>query len=186
MGLTIFYSATLREYDHIDELTVEVKSICSDIGWKYKLVDSKKLKGIVILPENCEPFYLTFLADGRLSGIPGMSDDIQHESKIFAFTKTQFAGPDTHIAQLKLLQCLNEKYFSEIEVFDEGLYWGKWDKKILLDQFTRYTEAMDILSSVLTGMKTSPKDDLNIFTEAVENAVRKSLDEKNDKHGTLS
>ena len=45
---------------------------------------------------------------------------------------------------------------------------------------------MDILSSVLTGMKTTPKDDLNIFTEAVENAVRKSLDEKNDKHGTLS
>lgn len=53
-------------------------------------------------------------------------------------TKTQFAWPDAHIAVVKLLRYLKEKYFSVFKLSDEGMYWETMDEKILLSQFAKY------------------------------------------------
>ncbi len=51
-----------------------------------------------------------------------------------AFTKTQFAGAETHILLCKLLRYLEKKYFAELEVIDEGDYYYKGDASTLAEK----------------------------------------------------
>jgi len=51
-----------------------------------------------------------------------------------AFTKTQFAGAETHMLLCKLLHYLEKKYFAELEVIDEGDYYYKGDASALAEK----------------------------------------------------
>jgi hypothetical protein len=66
-----------------------------------------RVAGIVIRPgPMCDPFYIQF------------GDDLFLQD----FVKTQFAGPDVHIAIVKLLKKI-AAYFNRLSVEDEGEYW---------------------------------------------------------------
>lgn len=176
MGLSFYYSGRIRQYEKIDEMVCEVEDISKSLGWKCNIIDDDKLKGIVLSPEGSEPLSLTFVPDGRLcsiiSVIVNKPDDLFYYT---AFTKTQFAGPDTHIALMKLLRYLSDKYFSDIEVNDEGLYWGTWDKKILLEQFTKYNYALDAVKTALSEMKAVHGETPQSFADRIEETLRKKL-----------
>ena len=172
MGLTFHYKGTIRSLHLIDEMTEEVKDICKSLNWDYRIWEKKEtkrryksksqavisqptpedVKGISISPPECETLFLTFLPNGDLCSpikliyYDPATNDIMIE---MIHTKTQFAGPDTHIALMELLRYLNEKYFAKLEVDDEGMYWGKWDKKILYSQFSKYNVLLDIVVGAL-------------------------------------
>jgi hypothetical protein len=123
MGLTFHYTARIRQYEQIDEMVAETEDIAKSLDWKYGIIDDDQLKGIVISPEECELLSLTFAPNGRFCSIlNAMVNKPDNDFYYSGFTKTQFARLDTHIASLKLLKYLSDKYFSEIEVYDEGMY----------------------------------------------------------------
>ncbi|HKO80734.1 MAG TPA: hypothetical protein VJU78_10070 [Chitinophagaceae bacterium] len=68
-------------------------------------------------------------------------------------TKTQFAGPDAHMAIIKLLRYLKEKYFLIFELSDEGMYWETLDKNVLFSQFAKYDFLLNAVADVLSEMK---------------------------------
>jgi hypothetical protein len=84
----------------------------------------------------------------------GNSDDEDNQMYLYMLsTKTQFAGPKTHMVIIHLLKYLSDKYLQEFQLTDEGNYWETGDEKILLDTFKKYT---DLLNSVSDALDTFP------------------------------
>jgi hypothetical protein len=176
MGLTFHYTGRIRQYALINKMTAEAEDISRSLGWKYNIIDDDKLKGILLSPERSDPLSLTFAPNGRLCSILSvMVNEPDDPFYYSAFTKTQFAGPDTHIALLKLLHYISNKYFSEIEVNDEGLYWGAWDEKILLEQFAKYNYALNAVTAALSGMKAVPGETPQSLADRIEEELKKKL-----------
>jgi hypothetical protein len=151
MGITVHYRGQINEYDQIDELVSDAAIFAGVYGWRYEIIESginspfhnadrenpeqlPEVKGIVIMPDNCEPISLTFEIDGKLCApfCPPISDK---DGLPYVFTKTQYAGPFVHYSLIKLLKCLGEKYFSKLILNDEAEYWEKQDEEFLLHRF---------------------------------------------------
>ena len=196
MGLSFHYKGTIRNLSLIGELTEEVQDICEGLNWKCRIWGGKSsakikktasdplnpapddLKGISLSPDESEPLFLTFLPNGNLcSPLKLMfNDPVTNDLMIeFIHVKTQFAGPDTHMALLKLLRYLKEKYFTELEVDDEGLYWESEDEKTLLSQFAKYNFTLKMLTEALSDFKAIPGETLNSLAERLEELLRKRL-----------
>jgi hypothetical protein len=183
MGLSIHYSGRLRHYSSIDELMAETTDICQTLDWTYHVIDGNNtddLKGICFAPEGCEPVFLTFLPTGRMcSPVNLMNKDLyeknglDHELMYITSTNTQYAGQDAHMAIIKLLKHLKEKYFSEFELSDEGMYWETMDEKIFLKQFARYELLVNSSASALSEMKAVPGESATSLADRIEELKQK-------------
>ena len=176
MGLTIHYSGHINNYFLIDDMIKEVEDISKALKWSYTIINDDKLKGIWFYPEGSEPVWFTFDPSGRLcspaSIMVGEKDDPFYYT---SFTKTQYAGPDAHMAIIKLLRYLVNKYFSAFELQDEGMYWETMDEKILRNQFSKYESALNALTAALSNMKTIPGETPDSLAERIENELKKRL-----------
>jgi hypothetical protein len=185
MGLSIHYSGHIRKYAKIDELMTEVEDICQNLEWTYHIIEgdnTDKLKGICFSPEGCEPIFLTFLPNGRMcSPVNLMNKDIYEENGLdgellyTTSTKTQYAGSDAHIAIIKLLRYLKEKYFSSFELNDEGMYWETMDEKVLLGQFARYEFLLNAVAGALSEMKAVPGETAASLADRIEKMLKGKL-----------
>jgi hypothetical protein len=189
MGLSIHYSGNIRRVALINDLTTETTDICESMNWNYRIIKElgdEGLNGIVFSPENCEPVFLTFLPNGRMCSpisllnkdlytLNGFDPDLIYTTS----TKTQFAGPDTHIALLKLLRYLKEKYFGNFKLDDEGYYWGTNDEKILFQRFDEYNQTISAVKEVLTEMHHIPGENAKSLANRIEDVLKKKFD-KND------
>ena len=196
MGLSIHYRGKIRAYSAIITMVEELIDICQTLDWKYKVFESEKsfhttdrpisqtfsvadLKGISIMPAKCEPVLLTFLPNLHLTSpfklLIGSSnaDDLQME---WVSTKTQFAGPEVHIAVLKLLDYIRKKYFSDFELIDEGEYWDCWDETRLRKQFSRYEYLLDTVASALEEIRISEADTPDSIIKKIEEVLQKKKD----------
>jgi hypothetical protein len=182
MGLSIHYSGHIRDYADIDEMMVEVADICENLNWTYHLLEgnnSDHLKGICFSPEGCEPVFLTFLLNGRMcSAVNLMHKDIYEDNNLDSellyttSTKTQFAGPDAHIALIKLLRYLKGKYFAAFELNDEGMYWETMDEKVLHAQFARYDFLLNAVADALSNMEAMPGESAGSLADRIEKMLR--------------
>ncbi len=194
MGLSIHYWGKIKNYGLIDLMTGEVADICKSLNWAYQIFDTKKsklkpgetaqkytlhdVKGISFTPQESETAFLTFLPDAtlccpaKLIYYDPVTNDLMIE---VVHTKTQFAGPDTHIAILKLLHYLKEKYFESFELNDEGCYWEKWDKKVLLSQFARYNFILDKVATALANVKLAPGESAESLADRIEDILMKKF-----------
>ncbi len=143
MGLTIHYSGSFIKDASLPEMISEVKDIAEIYKWKYhveedqfpknslgKLSYNNKIYGIHFTPPDCETISLTFLSNGRMSTLEHLQlyDNTKNEETkpylYMLWTKTQFAGAQTHKVIVHLLKYLSKKYFSEFKVTDEGTLLG--------------------------------------------------------------
>jgi hypothetical protein len=195
MGLSIHYQGKLKDYALIDEIMEETADVCASMGWEYHLMqpDNKKnnnitqpvkytpedVKGITFSPADCEPVILTFLPDAtlvnwvKLINYDHLTNNLAIE---WVHTKTQFSGPDTHMAVLKFLHYLSKKYFSFFELKDEGDYWGKWDVKVLLAQFGRYNFLMNAVANALEEVKANPEETPGMLASKIEEILKKKFE----------
>lgn len=197
MGLTIHYSAHLRQMEDLPTLVKEVADICTSLNWEYQIIDAAPiavpaaamplepgetdpklitLKGIIFGPPERENVLLTFTNSGRTSSYihlkgaeksakfdvdfrKDLAEHMPEEAKKFEtiptliytmHTKTQYGGMDMHIAIVKLLKYLEEKYFFPMYVSDEGNYWDTMDEKILQEHFDENWKMIGALKNALT------------------------------------
>jgi hypothetical protein len=182
MGLSIHYSGRIRDYTVIEEMMTEVTDICENLNWTYHILDGNNtdhLRGICFSPEGCEPIFLTFLLNGRMcSPVNLMHKDIYEENDLdrellyTTSTKTQFAGPDAHMAVIKLLRYLKGKYFAAFELNDEGMYWETLDEKILLGQFAKYDFLLNAVSEALSSMEALPGENAGSLADRIEKMLK--------------
>lgn len=80
-------------------------------------------------------------------------DDLAQDGSInTAFTKTQFAGAETHILLCKLLRYLEKKYFAEFEVLDEGDYYYKSDASTLAEKMAFLNHIIDKAGAAFSAL----------------------------------
>ncbi|MEO7307708.1 MAG: hypothetical protein ABIR78_09445 [Ferruginibacter sp.] len=195
MGLSIHYRGQIRSYSLIEELIFETEDICKSLNWKYhtwvKTSSGKDdvhvnnpdfinyihedLKGISIMPDECEPVELVFFPSGKLcSPIKLQFNDAATNDLMVEYvsTKTQYAGIDTHLAVLKLLQYFKDKYFSFFELSDEGMYWETKDKVVLKAQFARYDFIVNSMRNTLKDFKALPGETPESLADRLEELLK--------------
>ncbi len=195
MGLTFHYRGKIKRADMLQDLVAEVVDFAKINNFPYqsdlfepafpggKLVDyqgDKKLYGVSFSPEKCDPIFLTFVSNGRLCSpmqlmISSPSDESDDDFFYLLFTKTQFAGVDTHILVMDFLRYLSKKYFSEFEMDDEGHYWQTQDRTLLEETFERYRRGLDIITS---SFEMIPRDK----DESLDDYVTRILKRSHDKY----
>lgn len=179
MGLSIHYQGQIRDYALIENLIIEAEDICKSLNWNYHIwikessiyddahiynpefigYHMEDLKGISILPKECEPVDLAFFPSGKLcSTIKLRFNDVAINDLMVENVgcKTQYAGIDTHLTVLKLLQYLKDIYFPFFELSDEGMYWETNDMEVLKSQFAKYDFIVNSMRDVLKDFKALP------------------------------
>lgn len=197
MGLTIHYTVRLREMERLPELVEEVEDICKSLKWNYHHFDDTfevpahtmplestqgdpkviRLKGILFSPPECEPVFLTFTPEGWSSTFLNldMPEQIAELGTMLMYSvhvKTQGAGEDIHIALVHLLKYLEKKYFSYVEVSDEGGYWETMDKTVLREHFGVYNGLMDAVSEFLENAEWTATDKPNEIVKQLEDLLK--------------
>jgi len=186
MGLSINYSGSIKDCALIEPLIVEVEDICKSLGWGYHIFRQKEfatvkndidytphyLSGIMFnASEKCEPVSLCFLPNKKMTALINLlAKDVYEEPEwiYLISTKTQFAGPDVHIAIIKLLRHVRDKYLENFKMNDEGLYWETNDEKTLLDQFERYNFVLDSFAGALSNVETRPGETADSLADKIE------------------
>ncbi|MFK7935715.1 MAG: hypothetical protein AB8G22_19530 [Saprospiraceae bacterium] len=227
MGVTIHYSARLRDTKDLPQLVAEITDICKSLDWKYHLVEndtyqvtatdmplepgdglvkSIQLNGILACPPKCEPLWLVFTPSGRTTTpiqtemanmFASVSQSLAEEDESAeseptepdtftdgmvynVFTKTQYAGAETHIALVKLLRYLEKKYFQYLRVTDEGKYWETSDENKLRLLMNSSEVAINLVRGTLEKTDFS-KLEGDSLVDKVESVIAKLLKEMRDK-----
>jgi len=182
MGLTIYYSGSITSEELLEPLIEEVTDICKSLEWESTILtgidDDDHLRGICFSPDKSEPVFLTFIPGGRLCSLTSLMcrdiyDDVQFAKELMftACTKTQYAGPQTHAAIIKLLKYISGKYLTNFIVNDEGKYWETGDEKILYAEFEKYNLLVNIIGDTLNGL-SSPDDTPLSLIEKLEQILK--------------
>ncbi|MBK9980814.1 MAG: hypothetical protein IPP15_00060 [Saprospiraceae bacterium] len=186
MGLTIHYSGKLRNPSDLQSLIDEATDIAISMQWHYQrlpAVADTPLDGVLISPEGSEPIWLTFHIDHGMLINPILysyiqettGEDIPEEAVGGVFTKTQYAGVETHIAIIKFLRYLSEKYFAHFDLYDESNYWESGDEIQCRKVFARYDKIMDMVGDALDSMHIDQDESRDSVIEKLNSCLRRSL-----------
>jgi hypothetical protein len=185
MGLSIHYSGNIKEEKLIAPMVAELEDICKSMGWEYHVWQQKEFtpvnndidytpeyfNGISFNVKGCEMISLCFLPNKRMSSLINlMAKDVYDDVEwIYSVSvKTQFAGPDAHIAIIKLLRYINNKYLDNFKMDDEGYYWETNDEQKLLSQFKIYNFILDEFANGLEGLQAVPGETPLSLAERIE------------------
>ena len=173
MGLSFHYFGRIREHSKIDSLVEEVKDLCKDLNWTYTILDDDKIKGIIVSSKESEPLWFTFVPDGRTCNVINLQyTDPNDKYYSLCAVKTQYAGAEVHMAMIKMLRYISDKYFSEIEVMDEGEYWETGDEENLRNIFDRYTMIINAFAEKLETMKRIPGESEESLVNRIEQMAK--------------
>lgn len=152
------------------------------------LYDSQNvhLQGIMFTPPECETAFFVFLKSRwtcshiNLMCASEYAKIEKHEEfkdlpklTYMIHTKTQYAGPDTHVALVSLFKYLEKKYFSEMHVSDEGDYWNTLDKNVLQQHFDEYTELINSVKGALENENWEVTDNPFQLADKIEEILKK-------------
>lgn len=165
MGVTIFYKGKLKSPELIVPVLDELKNLCDELNWKYDPFSDADLNltgANLQLHSQAEPLGFFFYPDGRLGNflsaiLEKQNPTLEHSKNTeidplqVCWCKTQFAGPLVHKMIIELLVYLRKKYFTSLEITDEGGYYPDKDEKELLRRMQLITTAMDALEILFEG-----------------------------------
>ena len=181
MGVTIHYKGKLNSEDLIDPFCEEMEDIARSMEWEYNRFDFDKskdeipLKGLIIKPhKSAEPLQFMIDKSGNLRNVflvKWLNDE--NESSFFNHIKTQFAPFDVHIAVIKLLKYLQQKYMLSLEVWDEGDYWQTGDAVLLKEKMDFLNEKMDQIKNVLHSIEFEEGSSAESVADKIEEILKK-------------
>jgi|GEM_PF-1401959 len=166
MGVTLYYSGTLRSLEHDTALQrivlkwakhwkCDVLEVDQEHDLMIQMRDGKAteyrgpLSGFILFPHpEAESLSLVHAPDGYL----------------WHFCKTQFAGPRTHMEVVEFLEEI-APFFKDFKIVDDGGYWPNRDRKELERRMGIIDGAIDGLSKAFPVSKKhsdrSPKSGMN-------------------------
>lgn len=113
MGVTIHYAGKAASADDVGRILSDAADYAREHGW----AASVRERGLVLAPHAmCEPLELAFNGTNLAP----------------SWVKTQFAGPDVHVAVVALFRQLAPR-FRELIVEDDGQYWETGSVDALVD-----------------------------------------------------
>jgi hypothetical protein len=199
MGLTIHYSGRITDKHKLPQLIEELEEISKVQGWDYRVFEREfphqhsetftlsesltkndeehdgKLYGIFFVPDGCDPVSITFLSNGRISGPMqlqcwGDSTDEKERKMLYGtFTKTQYAGEEVHKRVIGVFRYLNNRFLSDLKIYDEGEYWETNDEKLLTENFRRNT---DLINSFARALRENNRLENESVDEYLERIIR--------------
>ncbi len=168
MGLSFHYSGSIARPELLPELIDEVRDIAKVHHWDVHEFErefpegafgkdefNQDVYGVVFSPPECEPVWICFLSNGRISSPMHLQfwgeakEPPESEYLYMISVKTQYAGIEIHQFVIDLFRYLSEKYFSSFELKDEGEYWETNDIEVLKANFNKYTSLMNSFTSAL-------------------------------------
>jgi hypothetical protein len=203
MGITIHFKGRLNKLQEINSVMDDLIDISETMQWKWTSLDEDwdkpasaklsvtdlkaeisghlPLKGVHInIHPDCESLQIYFDNEGNLQTPVGMV--LLLEGKInpensYTSVKTQFAPPDIHIAIIKLLKFLKNRYISDLKVFDEGEYWDTGDRDLLIEKIAVITKKMDMVEAALNSVVLQELKNLSPeeMAKRLEEILRKKL-----------
>jgi len=207
MSITIFASGNIEHSTDIPRLINDLKQVAMEHSWGYHIIDddfdaqpdaqlthrdsgdraaviegSLGLKGIILhVGTGAEPLSILFDRDGVLTDMLQQLVWINNQQgERFTICKTQFAGIDSHLRIIEVLDSLKQSYIPSLVVNDEGGYWESRDRRILAEKRIFLGQCLRRAEKVIAGIEISGKGVRNPDTIAscIEEALLKA-DEKN-------
>jgi hypothetical protein len=192
MGVTIHYKGNLKSPDMVEPLIEDLEDICQSANWKYSLLEPKKLtkedkedmpahfaqlRGISIKPhEESESLQFIFNEKGEWRTFMNLflGDKLPKGMKNWAFVKTQFAGPETHIAIINLLLYLRKKYFKKLDIKDEGGYYPKKNIEDLNQRLGFINNAIATIHDVVEhgDFSENPEEMIEQMRDAISRSLK--------------
>jgi hypothetical protein len=133
LGVTIHYSGQLRSPDKLHALTAFAEQLATDWHWRFERIQNGPEAypvGFTAYPhEDCEPLRFEFGKD----------------RKVRNWVKTQFAGPEVHVAIVRFLRQIRP-LIGRLGIRDEGEYWETGNPEKLRDH-------MDTINRIIKEMK---------------------------------
>jgi len=151
-GVTIHFKGQLENAAAVEQVANAACAVANAHSWRCEPVSNPKSQaldqitvrslqeldgtpeltnanGVVIYPpEMSEPIYLVFGAKNKLDN----------------FVKTQFAGPDTHVGVVEVLDAI-EPFFLTLEITDEGRYWETRDRALLEEDLASASDQIEAI-----------------------------------------
>ena len=203
MGLSIHYSGTFNKNTSLKEMIEEVKDVAKAFNWEYEVFEEEfpensldaenfhpeNLYGIYITPPHCEPVFICFLSNGKMSGpvqlkfFGNPENDLEKLSLHTVSVKTQYAGIEVHKLIIHLFKHLSKKYLINFEMEDEGGYWETLDEKVLDKKFSIYNNLMDKMSLALETLPKNSEESFDQYLKRLMNIIHKN---ENKKGGNLN
>ncbi|MDX9882081.1 MAG: hypothetical protein RBS73_08430 [Prolixibacteraceae bacterium] len=197
MGLSFHYSGSIAKPELLPKLIEEVLDIAKIYGWKNSIYETSfpnnclsgiteyndTIFGVSITPPACETIFFCFLSNGRMSSPAhlkffGKSKDQDESPFLYLISvKTQFSNPLIHATIIQIFRYLNQRYFSDFQLSDEGQYWETNNEEILKANFAKYEALLD---SFYLGLETIPME----ANESFEDYFRRMFEliEKRDRN----
>lgn len=173
MGLSFHYNGAISDPTKLHDLIEEVTEIAKIYDWEYSIFETAfpnnrltdegvytdEVFGLSIMPPDCEPVFLSFLSNGRMSSpihlkLWGKTEEQEEQPYLYMLaTKTHFSSPLIHATIIHLLRHISSKYLTNFNLIDEGEYWETNDEAILKENFKKYTSLLD---NLILGLKAVP------------------------------
>lgn len=213
MSITIFAWGKIESIGDIPRLIDDLKRVAGKHSWKYHVIDddfdthpdavltrrnlgeqaaavikgSLGLKGIVLnVGPGAEPLAILFDRSGVLTDMLQQVSWIHRKGQGERFTmcKTQFAGIDSHIRVIELLDGLKQRYIPDLVVNDEGDYWESRDRRILAEKRIFLGHCLRHTERVIAGIENSGDDvrDPKTIASRIEEALLKADEEDRLQH----
>jgi len=211
MGITIFASGKIESIDDIPRLIDDLKRVAGEHSWGYHVIDddfetqpdaelthrdsggrtaavikgSLGLKGIILnVGPGAEPLSILFDRSGVLTDMLQQLSWIENngQGERFTMCKTQFAGIDSHIRVIEVLDSLKQSYIPGLVVNDEGDYWESRDKRILAEKRIFLGQCLRHTEKVISGIELSGDEVRD--PETIASRIEESL-LKEDEEGRI-
>lgn len=196
MGLTFHYNGRFNKKASLSKMISEVIDIVEACKWEYRVYErdfpknndaedfyNDLIYGISFSPPECEPVWLCFLSNRRMSsplhlqGWGNATDPSEKEYLYMLFTKTQFAGEDTHKYIIELFRYLEKQgYFENLQIQDEGEYWETGDENHLKERFDRYREIFNGFSFVLENVPKKTDESYESYFSRLMKIIHEKMD----------
>jgi hypothetical protein len=207
MSITIFASGRIERTSDIPRLIDDLKRVAGEHKWGYRVIDddfetlphavltrrdsgdraavierSLGLKGIVLsVGPGAEPLAILFDCSGALTDMLQQLSWIHgnRQGERFTMCKTQFAGIDSHIRVIEVLDGLKQRYIPGLVVNDEGDYWESRDRRRLAEKRIVLGKCLRHAEKVIAGIESAGADDQDPETIAsrIEAALLKADEE---------
>jgi hypothetical protein len=168
-GVTINYAGTAKHKSAVSQAIATARRFALERGWAVKEANADVSDITRVVNEEEKPYH------GPLKGILIIADPmcepiyIQFGSDLFMqdYVKTQFAGPDVHIAVVQLFKALRP-FFRNLQVDDEAEYWETSDRKKLEEHMATINRTVEALKKAHPGASGPVKEPSGRFTDVIQ------------------